>query len=158
MVSEASSVPAHTTIYYSMVEYIVFLNDSLITKLYNFNPSISDHEAIIFDLKVNKPRPVSKMISYRSLGKLSYDKVLADIASSFMLDDTPTDITNATAHYNWELENIMDKHAPLKTKMIVEKTNSEWFTDEQGELKTTLRKLEHKYKSSQLQSTVTSMI
>ena len=54
----------------------------------------------------------------------------ADIASSFMLCDAPTDVSDATAHYNRQLENMMDKNGPLKTKLIVERTNSEWFTDE----------------------------
>ncbi len=125
--------------------------DSLITTLHNFNPGISDHEAVIFELKVNKPRPVTKTISYRSLGKVSYEKLSADIDASFMMHDHPISINDVTAHYNRELCNIIDKHAPIKTKTIVDRTNCDWFTDELGAMKSTLRTLECKHKRTQLQ-------
>ena len=56
-------------------------NDSLIKKLYSFIPDISDHEADVFNLSVNKSRPVTKTIGYCSLGKVPYDKLSAHIVS-----------------------------------------------------------------------------
>ncbi len=64
--------------------------------------------------------------------------------------DPPTDVSDISSQYNRELSKILDKHALLKSKTILERSNSEWFNDEMGDLKHALRKLECKYKQSGL--------
>ncbi len=110
-------------------------SDSMVNNIHNFNPQISDHEAIICDLSIAKPPPVTKSISYRCLKKIDFLKFLDDINVSVLIKNPPMDIGELCNTYNTELVNILDRHAPLKTRDIVDRTNSEWYTDELGDMK-----------------------
>ena len=125
-------------------------SDSLVSNLHTYNPLISDHEAVVFNLQVAEPPPVSKTISYLCLGKIDFDKFVSDITASPLLLDPPLDVSDISNHYNLELSKILDNHAPLKSKTIVERLNCEWFNDDLGDQKRALRKLELKYKQSNL--------
>ncbi len=106
-------------------------------------PLISDHEAILFSLAAERPRPVKKDIQYRSLKKINFAKFYQDISSSAIGNTAPFSETfELTALYNTELTRILDAHAPLKSKSIYDRNKCKWFTDELGDLKRQKRKLE----------------
>ena len=99
-------------------------SDPIVTNIYNF-----------FDLLVSKPFPISNTISYHSLKWINYKKFSDDINSCVLLQQSPTNICELSNSYNLELANILDIHAPLRKKDIVERMNSEWHTSELGEIK-----------------------
>ncbi len=125
-------------------------SDSIVNRIYNFNPLLSDHEAIMFDLSIEKPPQVTKSITYRCLRKIDFTKFLDDINLSALLNNPATEVGDLCDTYYTELSSILDRHAPLKTRDIVDRVNSEWFTDELGAMKRDLRKLERKHKHMKL--------
>ena len=111
---------------------------------------ISDHYAVLFNVAVEKQKLVTKNIQYRSIKKIDLSKFSEDIRTSSLFTTQPIGIGDLSAHYNSELTRILDKHAPLKSKLITDRSGCEWFMDELGDLKHQKRKLEQKYNSSKL--------
>ena len=111
-------------------------DNSLISNLDIYNPLISDHEVILFSFGAERPNPVKKDIQYRSLKKINFAKFCQDISSSALGNTVPISGTSElTALYNTELTHILDDHAPLKSKLIYDRNECKWFTNELGELK-----------------------
>ncbi len=124
--------------------------DTLVSSIDIFNPAISDHEAIFVNLTVKKPEPVNKCIRYRCLKKINFGKFCDDLGKSPICTAKMSNVNDLSLLYNRELESILDDHAPLKTKTIVEHIGCEWYTDELGDQKHRKRKLERRHKTTGL--------
>ncbi len=125
-------------------------DESLVSNIECFNPLISDHYAVLFNVAVERPEPVTKNIKYRSIKKINFGKFREDIRTSSLVTTQSTGVDDLSTIYMSELTRILDHHAPLKSKLITDRTGCEWFTDELGDLKREKRKLERKYNSSKL--------
>ena len=55
---------------------------------------------------------------------------------------------NLPIFYNTELSNIMDKHAPEKTKIITLRPEQKWMSEDFKNLKRKVRSIERKYKTN----------
>ncbi|CAB4032648.1 Hypothetical predicted protein, partial [Paramuricea clavata] len=62
----------------------------------------------------------------------------------------PDDIDELVACYNATLKSVLDKHAPLKNKVIIERTRVPWFNEEIKEAKRKRRKVERKWRDTRL--------
>ena len=60
----------------------------------------------------------------------------------------PDDINELVECYNSTLKSVQDKHAPLKTKVIVERPRVPWFNEEIKDAMRKQRKAERKWRSS----------
>ncbi len=123
------------------------LDEALISDLTIYDPLISDHEVIIFSYAADKPRPVKKTINYRSLKKIDFVKFCDDVNVSLICTAPPEGVAELASTYNSELTRILNDHAPLKSKLIHDQVNCNWYTNELGDLKHPHRKLEHKHKA-----------
>ena len=111
--------------------------DLLITKCDNimkpsvmvFDQCISDHYTLICCLALGKPIPQPRCITYRSIKRINVDALKNDISSSFNYSDDP-DIDSCVMTYNSTLRSLMDKHAPLKTRVVPMRKETKWFNDD----------------------------
>ena len=87
-------------------------------------------------LLCNAPNDLAAIIN------LYYSELSPDLQESLLLCNAPNDLAAIINLYYSELSHLLDKHAPLKTKSIVERTVCKWFTSELGECKQQLRPLE----------------
>ena len=71
-----------------------------------------------------------------------------DLRESSLLTRTADHLEELINTYNTELTQLLDSHAPMKSKIITESENSKWFTGELGDLKREARVLERKHKST----------
>ncbi len=69
-------------------------DESIVSNIDIYNPLISDHDAVLFNLAIEKPKPVTKNIQYRSLKKIDYSNFCDDINVSSFYAAQPTDITD----------------------------------------------------------------
>ncbi len=104
----------------------------------------------LFNVKLNKPPAVSKTISYRCLSKINIDKFHADIRQSNIIKGPPDHLPKVINTYNSELTRLLDIHAPVKSKTMVERENSKWFNDNLSKLKREARALDRKQKRTGL--------
>ena len=126
------------------------VDDNLINNLEIFSPSISDHEAVIFDVLLSKPKSVAKVIHYLTIAKIVPKKFCKDLSNSALLHSIHTDPEILVDLFNNELKSLLDLHTPPKSKSIIKRINCKWFTSELGKMKSFCRKLERKHKKSKL--------
>ena len=71
-----------------------------------------------------------------------------DLVHSKLCQSHPDDINELVECDNSILKSVLDKHAPLKTKVIVERPRVPWFNEEIKDAKRKRRKAERKWRSS----------
>ena len=123
-------------------------NKVLQTSVVNGLPS--DHDAIMGALEFVRPGPSRKTVVFRKLRKIDIEQFKKDITSSLVPDGNKG--TSALVdQFNRVLQELLEKHAPLKTKTITLRPQVPWFTDEMREEKRKKRRLERKMKKSGLE-------
>ena len=90
-------------------------------------------------------------ITYRKWKAIDITSVQSDISGSF-IDFSPHDLSSAIKFYNDTLEDIVEKHAPKKSRVVTVRANKSWYTAELSAAKRSRCKCERKYKNTQLES------
>ena len=111
---------------------------------------IADHSAIHVKLDLAKPGPCKKEISYRKLKSINKEEFLDDINKSSVVQSPLHDLEGLVDQYHMDLGRILDKHAPIKHKVIITRPDTEWFSDSIKAEKQVKRKLERHWRSSKL--------
>ena len=111
---------------------------------------LSDHAAILCSLRVNKPTLSAKNVSYRRVKSIDITSCNQDLLDSRLCQSPPDDIDELVACFNATLKSVLDKHAPLKNKVITERTRVPWFNEEIKEAKRKRRKAERKWRDTRL--------
>ena len=108
----------------------------------------SDHYALLSTLDIPVPlqRPQVSH-SFRRTKSIKIPDFISDLSSSELILSPPTLLEDLVNCYNTTLTCILDKHAPLITKVIHSPKLNSWFTPALKLLKKARRKLEHKWKS-----------
>ena len=106
---------------------------------------ISDH--FIIQCPIGFPRPAlsCKELTFRKLKNIDIAEFSADIASSMLCASADWDNIDALSDcFNMTLTDILDKHAPLKTRIMINRPKIPWFNDDIKQLKRKRRRLEKK--------------
>ncbi|XP_060553020.1 uncharacterized protein LOC132714233 [Ruditapes philippinarum] len=113
---------------------------------------LRDHFAVIFNAHLYKPPPIKKTVSFRKFKSINIKGFREDMKSLDILNANIciSDLDEYVESLNTGLSTLIDKHAPLITKTIVLRPSNPWFNDELHEAKHSKRKLERKWKRSQL--------
>ena len=97
---------------------------------------ISDH--FIIQCPIGFPRPAlsRKELTFRKLKNIDIAEFSADIASSMLCTSVHWDNIDALSDcFNMTLTDILDKHAPLKTRIMINRPRIPWFNDDIKQLK-----------------------
>ena len=114
---------------------------------------LSDHNAIMCDLMLDKPHNTTKVILKRHINAIDDAKFCDDIAASDLFFSAPKpDIATKVDRYNSILKTLLDKHAPCKKATIKIRPNCLWYTDAIHTEKQKRRHLERVWRRSQLDS------
>ena len=102
------------------------------------------------------PLVLSENLLLTGNGKLSISQyrdiaVQSDISGAF-IDFSPHDLSSAIGFYNDTLADIVEKHAPKKSRVVTVRADKPWYTAERSAEKRLRRKCERKYKNTQLES------
>ena len=103
---------------------------------------ICDHRALHVSLTCNRVHPKRKQIDVRSLKRITYDALEADLIG-VNIDRKCTDVNIVVRQYDASLSSLLDKHAPSKRIYVVDRPMNDWMTDDILVLKA----LRHKYES-----------
>ena len=104
-----------------------------------------------FHLSCVSPGTVRKAITYRKWKSVDIASVQSDIFGAF-IDFSPHDLSSAIGFYNDTLADIVEKHAPKKSRVVTARADKPWYTAELSAEKRLRRKCERKYKNTQLES------
>ena len=111
---------------------------------------ISDHVTIQCGLKMCKPNVVTKEISYRKVKAIDWDSFKRDLRSSELLQQTPIALDDLVTSYNSTLSNVLNKHAPVRTRTTVLRPLVPWFTEEIRASKRLRRRSERRWRKTKL--------
>lgn len=118
--------------------------DELVTCVKIRDPMLSDHSAVHCKLRLKKP-PLERMeISYRKLRSVNMDSFNDDLKQSDLLTTNAFDLMGLTEKYENTLTEILQRHAPLKRRMITLRPSAPWYHEGISEAKTKRRKLERR--------------
>ncbi len=108
----------------------------------------SDHFALLssFDISAPSPRPPVTR-SFRRINSINIQNFISDLSASQLIVSPPPSLVDLVNCYNSTLTSILDKHAPLISKVIHSSNSNPWFTPALKALKRTRRKLERQWKS-----------
>ena len=88
---------------------------------------LSDHYAVEFSLDTAKPPLPTKEITYRSMKAIDIEAFSYDIEHSELLELDTDDVDELADMYNTVLTETLDKHAPLKKKVVTIHPKAPWY-------------------------------
>ena len=107
---------------------------------------ISDHVTVLCDLQLGKPPPKVKQVSYRKIKGIDRKKLEAELSSSQLCQNTPDTLDELVNSYNTTLAQVLDRQAPLCTKVIRSRPLVPWFNEEIKVARRKKRKAERKWR------------
>ncbi len=76
--------------------------------------------AIIVQFHISKPTPVKKVINSCRTSKIKVDDFIEDLNKSQLVVDSPSAIQLLVNCYDLVLTQLIDLHAPMRTKQVAE--------------------------------------
>ena len=108
---------------------------------------ISDHVTLLCDLHLSKPKNPKQLVKYRKLKDINIDDFRKDI-TELLPSSKNLSLTDAVHCYNACMKELLDKHAPEKTKIITIREHSQWYNDQITTEKQIRRQKERKWRTS----------
>ena len=91
---------------------------------------LSDHASGLCSLNSAKPDCIAKIIHYPQLRAIDFDALSQDVEKSELSTREYSHLNELTSSYNWTLTSLLDKHAPMKEKVVVCRQSLPWFNSE----------------------------
>ena len=111
--------------------------------------SPSDHFPIFTSLSISPPTPPPLTEHFfRCINSINMNKFIHDIHTSILISHPPNNLHDLVDCYNKTLSDLLNKHAPLKSKLFQPKPSNPWFSPTLRKLKSTRRHLEKIWSSS----------
>ena len=110
---------------------------------------ISDHAVIKCKLTFKKPPPPKSKIMFRKLKSIDLTAFQSDIESSNLSENSSSNATDLVLRYNNTLSEILDKHAPLRSKVVRLREARPWYSEEIAQEKSIRRAKERQWLNSQ---------
>ena len=115
-------------------------SDCTLSDIHVHDMGLSDHFAVHSVLPLAKPPRETTRIVYRKLRRIDLASFSSDLQACLAI--TPAkDLSAFIDHYNTTLQDILNKHAPEKTKVITVRTSAPWYSDKIDAGKKLRRKL-----------------
>jgi hypothetical protein len=132
-----------------ILDLVITTADSTLSPTISFSPtSPSDHLPILSSLSIIPPIPLPLTEHhFRSLHSISINSFTRDILSSRLITQPPSELPDLVDCYNSTLSSLLDKYAPLKSKISVINVIT-LVTPSLKKLKLTKRRLEHAWSRS----------
>ena len=107
---------------------------------------VSHHSLVDFHVLIVPEAKHEKVITYRSLKQINSDRFSADVSGKLAI--SCQSFGDNVKKYNEVLSEILDEHAPVKTRTSKVVPHAPWFDTEYDNLRKQRRKAERQYKKS----------
>ncbi len=110
--------------------------------------SPSDHYMVMSSVNFQPPPPRPAILrTFRRIKSIDVHNFCNDIVSSALISDPPTTLPELVNCYNTTLSCILNKHAPVISKLITSEKSNPWYTTELRVLKCDRRRCEHQWRA-----------
>ena len=110
----------------------------------------SDHFGISCIIGQDKPAKRTKTIKSRKLKGIVIDDLRLDIESSSLVCTPADNLENMCSQYEEVLTQLLDKHAPIKSRTVTDRTYAPWYDVALRGLKQKVRQAERRWRKSKL--------
>ncbi|CAG2249591.1 unnamed protein product [Mytilus edulis] len=122
------------------------------TQIYNDKSNaFLDHFAVHSRINLSKPARLKKSLTIRKINNIDVESFKADIDTNCFIHNNDPDIENLFKSHNSDLKAVLDKHAPVQTKIITIRPNTEWYGDKIRKAKVKRRKAERTMRKTKLE-------
>jgi len=129
------------------IDFIISRTSESIVESTSVADLISDHHAVHASLICAQRHPSRESVSVRSLRRIDTSQLRHEISDA---DFDAVDVDEAVHKYNSILMDLLDTHAPRKTKVIVKKDLREWMNEDILVAKRLKRRAEMKWRKTKL--------
>lgn len=110
---------------------------------------MSDHFPVHFEVSLPKPEMKKIQITYRKTKNIDIVSFQNDVRTSFARCEAEK-VDELVQFYNSTLQELLDKHAPLKTKTVTLHPTTPWYTEEVRVAKREKRRAEKVWRKTKL--------
>lgn len=123
-------------------------SDSLLTATPMADYLFSDHITVLCDLTLGKPSSKIEQVSYRKLKAIDIEDLKQELAISELCHNSPDSLNDLVKCYNNTLTQALERHAPLRSKVIRSRPLVPWFNEDIKNARREKRKAERKWRRS----------
>nr|XP_054768161.1 uncharacterized protein LOC129275690 [Lytechinus pictus] len=124
--------------------------DDIVSGIHLLSNLPSDHSAVIATIKTESSGNPRKRITYRKLQSIDICSFRQDILNSLVMSLLSSCPTASVNMYNMKLLDLLNKHAPVESKVITIKPKAPWYSEEIKEAKRCRRRAERLMQKSGL--------
>ena len=129
---------------------------NLISEIELLYSAPSDHTCVLCKLTVPQPKTSRIKIAYRKTKSIDIDCLSRDISLACVNIITPHfDVNNVSARLNSILQNLLDIHAPLFSRVITCRPKSPWYKSDFRDAKRSKWRARRRYLISRLATHLT---
>ena len=88
--------------------------------------------------------------TFRKIKSVVPESFSSDISSSDLTKQLPSNVDEMVSCYNRVLKELMDKHAPLKSRAIADRTSEPWMNEDIQRAKQLRRRHEKRWRKTKL--------
>ena len=121
-------------------------NDDAVSRIRK-GDQLSDHVSVLCDILCYKPPPTTKNVTYRCIRKIDIDQFKQDI-QCLDLGCPENSTEELVCKYNHSLRQLLDKHAPLKSRTVIVRPKRPWLSESLKLQRSELRKLERRWRKN----------
>ena len=127
-------------------------SDQLLDGSIDITPSLpSDHFVIATKLHLPKPPSIKKELVFRKTRAIDITSFCHDIRNSTLISSPALSADSLANQYNSVLSGLLDKHAPLCSRIVTVRPRTPWFNDSISDAKKLKRRYERQWKKSKLE-------
>ena len=142
-ISEATHKLGHT------LDLVISRGTDLVLNFSVKDYLISDHKVIELSIGIARPRAEQTRMTYRKLRALDVVSFAADVSNALERKRDSNHFADVNA-YNEVLSSTLDKHAPVRTRIITLRPHAPWYHDQLRASKQERRRLEHRWRMTGL--------
>ena len=87
----------------------------------------SDHHAVEFEMRLSKPGAVKQQIHYSQLRRINHTQLRRDLEQLSVVTHPAVSLTTLVKQYNTDLSELLERHAPLKSRFLTLRPFSPWY-------------------------------
>ena len=120
-------IPTFFKIHQHTLDLILDDRDNPIVQGVTKGHLLSDHNFIHMILSVSRPNPDKVCKKFRKLRQINHQELRDDIIHELV--QSTTQLAELVQNYDSTLKQLLDKHAPVKSKIVKRNHEQPWFNE-----------------------------